>query len=936
MSFGVERPDLLWLLVLLPALWGLAATSRRRLTQGRLVALTVARSVLFATVVLALAELTLRRPVDDLAVAFVVDRSASVGATGEARALSFVQDAVAGKADEDQAAVVVFGADAQVDRDLDVEVAVPTFETIPNPNQTDIAGGLRLGTAVLPADRTRRVVLISDGEQTRGDAAIQALVAEDVELHVVSLASRTGPDVWVDDLVAPAQVDEGEPFDLRVVVRSDADTEGVLRLYQNERYLGQRDLSLTAGRATSIAIRRPAGEPGLQRYRAVVEVPGRDDVRSQNNQGIATVRVAGRPTVLLVAKVPGDARTLAAVLEGEGIDVDLVDPTRLPATLSALRPYAAVALLDVPAYAMARATQEALERYVRDLGRGLLMVGGDTSFGVGGWYATPVERALPVRMDISDKAQLPRLAMIIALDKSCSMGGFEGSKLGIAKEAALETAALLSDRDMIGLVSFDAASSWISPLKPMAGRRGAFENDVASLRAGGGTDIFPAVKTAIESLQATDAALRHVIVISDGMTTPGDYENLIRPANRNHDITLTAVTIGQDADQKLMRDLARWGGGQAYVAVDKRAIPAIFTRETLLARRSFLIEEPFVPQFAGVSDLTRGLGPGDLPALGGYVTTEAKERAVVALTTASDPPAPLLAHWRYGLGRAVAFTSDAGPRWARSWTGSASYSQLWTQVGRWLVGGSEDEGVQLSTTIEEGELVVTADVYEPDGGFANFLAGQARVVAPDLTVRNLELRQVGPGRYQSRLAVDQDGSWLTGVQLSKDETIVGQAVAEAVQPYSPEFRRQGRGGALLRELASLGGGAVLTDPSAVFEPPEVLRTVPRPLWPWLVGLAAFLLLADVAIRRLAIGRAAGQTVAPAPSAASPRWSARLGARPAGRPPASDRVAVDAGPDAAPAPPPVPEDSYAGRLLAARQKARRKMDSGSASGGEENP
>ncbi|MEO0604908.1 MAG: glutamine amidotransferase, partial [Myxococcota bacterium] len=658
--------------------------------------------------------------------------------------------------------------------------------------------------------------------------------------------------------------------------------------------------------------------------RAVVEVPGGADARSQNNQGITTVRVAGKPAVLIVADAPPDARPLAQVMEKQGLDVRTVDATQMPATLSALRPYAAVVLVDVPAYAMARTTQESLESYVRDLGRGLLMVGGDTSFGVGGWYASPIERALPVRMDISDKAQLPQLAMIIALDKSCSMGGFEGSKLGIAKEAALQTAALLSDRDQLGLVSFDAASSWISPLRPMGGRRGAFENDVASLRAGGGTDIYPAVKTAVNALRNTDAALRHIIVISDGMTTPGDYESLIRPAHRNDDITLTAVTVGSDADQDLMRDLARWGGGQAYLAVDKRAVPAIFTRETLLARRSFLIEEPFTPQFAGVSDLTRGLAPGDLPTLGGFVTTEAKERAVVALTTTSDPPAPLLAHWRYGLGRAVAFTSDTGVRWGPGWVGTASYTQLWTQISRWLVGGSGDQGVQLSTSIEEGDLVVTADAYATDGGFANFLSGQARVVAPDLTVHTLDLRQVGPGRYQARMPVDQDGSWLTGVQLAKDDTVVGQAVTEAVQPYSPEFRRQGRGRALVQELASLGGGAILTDPSVVFAPPEVLRTVPRPLWPWLVGLAAFLLLADVAVRRLLLARAMGSAIGASPGAATPRWPSRLGAGAAPSSSGGERASVEEASSPDEPPPPVPDDSYAGRLLAARRKARREM------------
>lgn len=927
MSFGFGRPEALWLLATLPVWWALAASSRRRLTRGRQIALTVVRSVLVVAITLALAELTWRRPVDDLAVTFVVDRSASVGG-GDDKALAFVQASLSDMTDGDRAGVVVFGAEAAVDRGMGAQLAVPTFEARPNPNQTDIAAGLRLGTALLPADRTRRLVLLTDGEATRGDATTQAMVADDVELMIVSLASQTTADVWVDDVVAPAEVDEGQPYDVRVVIRSDVDTDAVLRLYANERYLGQRGVTLRAGAAVPVEVGRPPAAPGLQRYRAVVEVPGSVDGRTQNNEGITTVRVAGRPEVLIVADPRSDGRSLARVLEAQGLRVDVRDTTTMPATLSSLRPYAAVVLVNVPAYAMSRGTQQALESYVRDLGRGLMMVGGPTSFGVGGWFATPVERALPVRMDISDKAHLPQLAMIIALDKSCSMGGYEGSKLGVAKEAALQTAALLSDRDMIGLVSFDAASSWISPLGPLRGRRADFEDDVASLRAGGGTDIYPAVKTAIDALVKSEAALRHVIVISDGMTSPGDYRALIEPARRDFDVTLTAVTIGADGDQKLMEDLARWGGGQAYMAVDKYAIPAIFTRETLLARRAFLVEEPFVPQFAGVSDLTQGLGPGDLPGFDGYVTTEAKPRAVVALQTDGDPPAPVLAHWRYGLGRAVAFTSDTGARWATDWVGTASYTQLWSQVGRWLVGGGTDDGVQLTTVIEDGDLRVTADVYAEDGGFANFLAGEARVVAPDLTVHRLALRQVGPGRYETRMPVDQDGSWLAGVQLTKGDTLVGQALGEAVQPYSPEFRRSGRGPAVLQELSSLSGRGLVTDPATVFARPEVRRTVPQPLWPWLVGLAGFLWLLDVAVRRLQLGRAVAPAVVANVTAALPRWPSRLGARrsTSGRPPPPPDHAPPPEDDEAPPPPAIPDDSYAGRLLAARRKARDKLDS----------
>jgi Mg-chelatase subunit ChlD len=935
LSVSFAAPEWLLLLLLVPLLAVVARFSRRQLGRSRWWLAQLLRAALVASVALALAEPTLRRPVDDLAVVYVVDGSASVGADGAARALQFVRDSLAHAQHNDRAGVVVFGADAMVEREVAPDLAVHTLEARPNPHQSDLAAGLRLGTALLPADRTRRVVLLTDGEETRGDAAGQALLAasDDLEIAVVPLGSDQRPEALIEDLIAPPIVDEGAAYEVRVVARAETDTQGVLRLYENDRYLGEMPVTLPAQRSQVLSFRREARDAGLVRFRAQLEVAGSADAQPENNVGVATVSVRGRPKILLVERDAGQAQHLASVFEKQGLVVDTTDAGGMPPDLTGLRPYAAVFLSDVPSYAMSLRTQEALEVYVRDLGRGLVMLGGDESFGVGGWYRTPVERALPVRMDLSDKARFPKLAMVLALDKSCSMGDGAGSALGMAKEAAIRTAELLSDRDSLGLVSFDGASSWISPLAPLGSRRQQVLDNIAAIRSGGGTDIYPAVDAANQALRSSDAAMKHIVLISDGMTQAGDFETLIGTAHRQDQITLTAVAIGDGADQQTMQSMSKWGGGQYYYVTDRTAIPAIFTREALLATRSFLIEEPFRPALASPSDLTRGLADAAFPRLGGYVATEAKQRSTTAMVVPGSEeggsPDPLLVHWRYGLGRSVAFTSDAKARWASDWVGSESYVQLWTQVARWVVASGDSGGVGALAEIREGELVVTVDALDPAGGFRNFLEGEARVVAPDLTVHNLPLMQVGPGRYEARVPVDQDGSWLAGVQLSSGDEVVGQVVAEAVQPYSPEYRRHETGQALLTELGRLGGGGTLTDPAAVFARPETPRQVPRPLWPPLLALAAVLLLLDVASRRLDPWRdpVASAVTVPAAAQDAPRWRQVRPVSPvAGAPTAASGAAPEVLLPEVPDVPrvEVPEDSYAGRLLAARKAARKKM------------
>lgn len=936
MTLGFDRPDFLWLLLLLIPMAGLARYSKRKIPRTRRIVAFSLRALLLISVVFALAELTLRRPVDDLAVVFVMDRSASVGNEGEAEADAFVTEALQHAGRGDVSGMVVFGADALVETEPRTNFGFHGVESRPNPHQSDLSAGLRLGTALLPADRTRRLVVLSDGEQTLGDAAAQALQVsgEDLEVSVVPVGLDPGPEVWLSDLVAPARVDQDAAFELRVVADSEEPVEGTLRVFKNNEYLGAMPVELEGGRAKVVGIRQEANEPGLYRYRAVLEVPDdAGDTLPQNNTVVATVQVAGRPRVLIAEGDGADqARHLAEVLENDGLDVDIVGLAEIPGGLSELRPYAAVVLSDIPAYALTSRQQEAIRSYVRDLGRGFAMLGGDRSFGVGGYYRTPVEDALPVRMDLEDKTRFPKMAMVLAIDKSCSMGGGAGSKIELAREAAIRTADLLSDRDLLGVVGFDGAASWIAPMRPLTQRQAVID-DIAALRPGGGTDIFPALKTAIWELEESDAALKHVILLSDGMTSPGDYEPLISKARKQSAITLTTVTIGSDSDQATMKDFATWGGGNYYLVTDSNAIPAIFTRETMLATRSFLVEEPFQPKNGTPSEVVRGIDASEMPRLGGYVATEAKGRATTALVVPdSEGDLPLLAHWRYGLGRSVAFTSDAKGRWASSWVGTDSYTQTWTQAIRWVVGDPDAPNIAVDTEIRDGSLWVTVDAFDAMGGFRNFLEGEARVVAPDLTVHELELQQTAPGRYQATLPVDQDGSWLTGVALTQGEQVVGQAVSEAVQPYSPEYRAKGAGKALMEEIGRVGGGGVAVEAASVFARPEVVRKVPRPLWPPLIALAGFLLLFDVAVRRLDwFGSRPGTATVTRPAAAPPRWAFRRAPPPVDPSDRTDTSGEEpddpADRDEPSAPPPVdvPEDSYAGRLLAARKKARDKLD-----------
>jgi hypothetical protein len=544
------------------------------------------------------------------------------------------------------------------------------------------------------------------------------------------------------------------------------------------------------------------------------------------------------------------------------------------------------------------------------------MIGGDRSYGLGGYYHSPIAETMPVHMDIKDKTKFPKLGMVLALDKSCSMGGGAGSKLAMAKEAALETANLLSDRDMLGIISFDGAASWITKLESLENREIVLKQ-ISSIRSGGGTDIYPAMESGINALRDSDAALKHMILLSDGMTTPGDYDTLLRQAQSDH-ITLTSIAIGDDADRDTMRRFAELGGGNYYLVTDPLAIPAVFTREAMLASRAFLIEEKRQPQRAAPSDLLTGIPSDQLPPIHGLIATQLKDRATLALAVndTEHKQLPLLAHWNFGVGRSVAWTSDATSKWSKDWLNSPVYDQLWTQTVRWAAGTESPTHLVVNSQIEDGELNITVDAFDANGGFQNFLTGQARVVSPDLSVRPLELTQIGPGKYQANTTADQLGSWLIGVALYDGDALAGQAVSETVQPYSPEFRPSGNGTSLLHAIGAIGAGGWLSAPSEAFARPTQAREIPNPIWQWLLVLGTLLLLADITARRL---NWPSQS-APAVSKVDALQTARAkNLTVPSRPTSSDLKSPDDNTNEED-----PVNPYASRLLAARNQARRKM------------
>jgi uncharacterized membrane protein len=875
MSLPVNFADPVWLWLALPVVaivvigW-LAAS--RTLPAGRRIASLVIRLVLAACLVLSLAGMRLALPSDRLSVVFLLDASASMLDATSEELVGWARAAVREKPEEDTAGVVVFGGNALVDRLPSTLDELPEPASVPVAGATDVAAAVRLAAAIFPAGTQHRIVLLSDGNDTSGEAqdAIAAAAARGIRLDVVTPADESAAEVLVDALDAPPGARVGETIDLVVRLRSTITTDATLRLLADGATVATRELELEPG-ITTIPFSVTADESGFHVFRAVIEPA--DDRFTENNAADAYVLVTGPPRVLVATDDATRAADFIDSLADGSLEVTVVPSGGVPSSLTGLAGYDSVVLDNVSADALGEPTMAALQSYVRDLGKGLVMLGGRESYGAGGFLDTPLEETLPVYMTVRDRERSPDVAMVAVVDKSGSMAdchctgdsrdnanpsgtrGFE--KVDIAKEAILRAAEALAPTDQLGVVTFDQNAHWAVRTAPID--FGALGNGLG-FPADGNTNIFAGLKAAYDDLVNNPATLRHIILITDGWSTHGAYDDLLEDMQAAG-ITLSTIGTG-GGSAGLLERLAEEAGGRYYDAADATTIPDIFLRETIRTAGEQIVEETFQPIPSASSEILDGLDAGRLPQLLGYNATTAKGSATVSLLTGREDP--LLAQWQYGLGRAAAWTSDTRQQWASPWIGTPEFGTLTAQLVAWTLPPQDAEGIDVTFSPgERGELNVEVTSFDDEGGPRNFYRTVLRLVAPDLDPTQTVLEQVGPGRYAGTVRASDPGAYLVRVAQtfeSEDGTDAASRTLGIVSPAAEEFRRLGVDTDALAAFARAGAGREL--PLSAEDPGEEVwrhdiaaSAFPTPIWPWLMLLAIVLVPLDVGVRRVALSRA---------------------------------------------------------------------------------
>jgi uncharacterized membrane protein len=650
--------------------------------------------------------------------------------------------------------------------------------------------------------------------------------------------------VSVQKLQLPPKLKEGQVFEVKIFVQADRATPATVRLIRDDQYLGEQKVELSAGK-NLFSFPQTLSKPGFYKYEVQVDAPG--DPIPQNNRATSFTTVRGEPRILVVSADPEQDKQLAAALKTPSLEVRLVGIKDFPSTLAEMQSYDSIFISNLAAGDLGLDRQRLLESAVRDFGVGLVCVGGDQTYAAGGYRGTPLEATLPVSMELDSKKVLPSGAVVLVMHGMEFANGNE-----VARLCAQGVLAALGPQDEMGVVLWDGTEHWVFELQKVANKK-----KLAALIAGmnqGDLGSFEGVlQLAHGALQKSTANLKHIIVFSDG--DPGAPTPALMQAIVGDRITLSTVLISGHSPSDTMEWMADQGKGRFYNVNSPDDLPQIFIKETAVILKSAIYEDPFQPQVRAMSELVRGIGATEYPKLLGYVATTPKPRAETPLWT--DKGDPLLAHWQYGLGRAVAFTSDAKARWARIWLNWDKYRQFWSQIGQWSMRRLENADFTTEVVTDKGDGLINVEALDEQGNFRNFLNLRAVVASPKGERQTVHLEQTGPGHYEARFPTKEVGAYLLNLMDIKDGQVRGSQVIGASVNYSPEFNTSEPNLNLLRRIAETGGGKLL-DPSVPTVNPflhDRRKTFqPRDLWESLLQFAVILFTLDVGVRRIQIGR----------------------------------------------------------------------------------
>lgn len=794
------------------------------------------RSLIFALLILALAIPQIVLPQKENQVVFLMDRSASVQDAGEQQ-LEWLEKSLRYKKEKDLYSVLSFGEKTTIEQMMGKEeLRFSKWNEELGKDHTNIEGALNLASSVFSNNSGGRIILFTDGNETMGNLteAAKLLKNRSIELDTVLLEPSLYEDTAVTDVEVPSTLFEGEQANVSVTIESNKAKTGLLHFYENNHKIVSKSIKVKEG-TNVIPIQFPVKQTGLVTYKAEVDLM--NDAYAENNKLQVVNMVKTIPKILVVQNSPNESFVQA--LEAAGYKVEVRSSIQLPTVLSGYLNYQSIIFNNIAATDITEKQMSLIEKSVKDFGVGFLMTGGENSFGLGGYFQTPIEKLLPVDMDIKGKKEMPSLALMIVLDRSGSM---DGSKFSLAKEAAARTVELLQETDTLGFIAFDDKPWVIVEPKPLKNKEEVVDK-IRSVPVGGGTEIYGSLLEAYEQISDLDVKRKHIILLTDGQSaTNNNYEELINNGSKKN-VTISTVALGADADRNLLEKLAEMGAGRFYDVQDSSVIPSILSRETVMATKTYIEDNPFYPQIKSGYGWDSLFSKG-VPEMNAYIATTPKSESIVPIESTKKDP--ILAEWQYGLGKAIAFTSDVNGMWAGDWARWNQWSSFMTKMVAKTLPQYDSEAYSLSVEKAKDRtyLSITAD-------HLSMLPIETTIISERGETVEGNTKMLAPGKYEVDVGNDP-GLYFIHVKQTDEDGNVTVYQSGFTVPYSDEYLITGANKEKLAELLAITNGSQLEKESQAFRPLKNPVKQKQEITEILLLISFLLLFFEIAIRRLGL------------------------------------------------------------------------------------
>lgn len=800
------------------------------------------RLAMFALVVLAMLGLSVKRHGSADTTIFIVDISNSNEQNLEAMD-DHLSEMIEKMPDKNQYGIVTFGKNALVEQFLTQDSHFSEIMSMPDKTATNLEDAVLRGLSMIPEDTAGRLVILTDGKETKGnlESTASALVSREVELLSVVYDVTQGNDAYIENVELPAYLYAGDAYSMTVTVVSNYDTDASLQIWMGSEQKKETNVHLNKGTNQFVLKQKVSGE-NAESFEVRVAAP--DDSCGENNSFRAYAAVNSLPKVLVISGMKEDSGNFSALLSGAGCNYRVVSALNAPDTLTQMLEYKTIILENVYRTDLPEGFLENLDTYVKDYGCGVVCCGGEESFALGGYRDTELEKILPVDMELRGVNEIPTLAMVMVIDHSGSMSesagdGSGATNLDLAITAANLAVDQLRDQDYVGVVTFDDKYSWQLPIT-LADDKDEIHEKIRTVKDGGGTTIKPALRAALSEIVKSDADIRHVVLLTDGQGETNNFEDIIQDYQKEK-VTLSTVAVGTGADSRLLERIADGCDGRYYYSDIATDIPKIFAQEVFLSGDTYLQNGNFSLQVNSGNVITRGLFVDGWPNIGGYVSATPKASSNVLI--ASDKDDPVLTVMQYGLGHTVSWNTDVTNSWTKNYANQTDYVQLWKRIIDYSAGnaGIGEDSVDVATAGGSTKINYRAVDYTEQ------TTVEAVYTDPDGQTQTVKLQASAPGEYEADIPTEQTGVYNLSVRRLNNGEIVNAMTGAAVVQYADEYKfalTNDKFCAFVKQY-----GQLIKPEDNFWKKRNVSSHARRDLTRWLIILAVLWFIADIAFRR---------------------------------------------------------------------------------------